>query len=138
MLEKFVLCDSGLENCVQGGEKTGYRVKLGIPYYRSVPLSCIEEISLMVDNEDVDPASVTLELGGSRYTLAELAGKMDVWWGFQEKGFLAVQCGDGLPLGKHKVKVHFVIRVPYLIPVNGGFVPNYDVTNAVKFLEVTA
>lgn len=136
MLERYVICDNSLKKCYENKQMVGYKVKVGIPYYRSVPLSCIEQISLLLDNEEVDSEQLVLELGGSVYTLAELSDRMDTWWGFMEKGYLIVRNGAGLPEGKHKVKVQFTIRIPYLIPTNGQFLVNYDVTNAVKFMEV--
>jgi hypothetical protein len=136
MLERFMICDNGLENRYQNNFITGYRIKIGIPYYRSVPLSCIEEITLMVDNKEVDPNSITLELGGAEYSLSELSTRIDIWWGFQEKGYLVVRNEGGINQGKHEIKIHFIIRVPYLIPTNGDFLPNYVVTNTVKYLEV--
>lgn len=135
MLERFVICDNGIENCFQNGLVTGYKVKIGLPYYRSIPLSCIEEISLSLNSEKINPDSITLELNGAEYSLSDL-DRMDIWWNFLDKGYLKIKKDGDLIPGKYNVKVHFNIRIPYLIPVGDKFVANYDVTNAVKTLEV--
>jgi hypothetical protein len=138
MLENYVICDKGLENSCQGGLLTGYRIKMGLPYYRSIPLSCFEEFALMVDDEEVEPESITLRLGETVYSLSEILkiNDISIWWNFQEKAFLEVKKEGGLSSGEHKIEIHAVIRIPYLIPTNGEFVVNYDVTNSVKMMEV--
>jgi len=127
-----------MSNFYENGSIVGYKVKIGLPFYRSVPLSCVEEISLLLDNEEVDPSLLHLDSGSAVYKLSELSGREDVWWGFVDKWDLCVRDGIGLSEGSHKVKIHFLIRTPYLIPADGDFIATYDETNAVKFLEVKA
>lgn len=135
MLKNYMICDNGLENCYQGENVFGYRLKIGLPYYRSLPLSCIEDIKLFVDSSEIDSDSLTLELDNQNYGMSEL-NRMDIWWDFCTKGYLNVSNVNGLEKGFHQVKVYFKIRVPYLIPVGNDFVVNYDITNAEKIMEV--
>ena len=136
MLQNFVLRENGLENITADGRIIGYRIKTGLSFYRSVPLSCIEEISIAVDDVEVYVSQISLELYGETYAYAEL-DRPDIWWDFVDTAWLNVSAEGGLAVGTHKVKVRYKIRIPYAIPVGDDFVVNYDVTNAEKTLEVT-
>lgn len=136
MLDEFVICDNGLENTFHKNQKAGYRIKIGLPYYRSIPLSCFEEITLQIDDEEVDTADITLSFGKKEYPISELEDKADIWWNFLDKWFLNVKNDKGISNVPHKIAIRFVIRIPYMIPTNDDFVTNYDVTNAIKVLEV--
>lgn len=136
MLQNFVLRENGLENIAADGKIIGYRIKTGLSFYRSVPLSCIEEISIAIDDVEVDVSQISLELYGETYAHAEL-DRSDIWWDFVDTAWLNVRAEGGLAVGTHKVKVRYKIRIPYAIPVGDDFVVNYDVTNAEKTLEVT-
>ncbi len=71
-LEQFTIWEEGFGNVVDGGEITGFRLRLGLPFYRALPLSCIEEIRLKMDGETVDSRNISLQIQGRRLSIEDL------------------------------------------------------------------
>jgi len=109
----------------------GVAVSLTLPWYRSLWLSSVTTLRVSLDGEAVDPADVTFELAGRRYTLDELPEQSDTLWYLQEHPLLVVRREVPVQLGEeHAVEIFGELRLPYMqiAPGSDGgpgvYVPN--------------
>lgn len=91
---------------------TGFHVRIRLASYRSLPLSCLREISLSIDGEPIDPAGLRLVLDGSAFALADLAERTDVWWYILDLAELFVPSRP-LDPGTHELEASMTALVPY-------------------------
>ncbi len=87
----------------------GFEVRIGLPWIRSMPLSGIRELALVVDGEPV--AGLSVLLGGRRLDPAALQG-VPSWWYLQDR--LVLTGARALAPGVHSVAVDFRLLVAYL------------------------
>src|SRR3954463_6468187 len=66
LVESATLTDDALELSVR------------LNWYRSLPLSCVEQLDIRLDGEALEHAG--LELAGVRCSVADLASADDRWW----------------------------------------------------------
>ena len=106
-----LVCDEGFRRATQGG-RSGVVVKLRLPSYRSLPLSCVPEIGLNVDGEAVKNSELTLLLDNNPHQIAELSALSDIWWFVLDPAELFAPLGN-LGDGEHDVEVTVREIVPY-------------------------
>lgn len=88
-------------------------VPVRLPWYRSLPLSSLEELSVSVAGREVAPDALRLRLGEAEYSLAELAERSEEYWFVQDTGWVPVSAGG---LGDEAaVAVTAAFRIPYLM-----------------------
>jgi len=114
MFDKYIICEDGFENIVEGGKVTGYQLKARLPYYRGLGISMVEDLGIKVDGESVPRAAIKIILHDNGYTLDEMETEYDDRWEFGEEGLVQVQRPGGLALGKHTVEVFPALRISYL------------------------
>ncbi|WP_394770183.1 DUF6379 domain-containing protein [Lacisediminihabitans sp.] len=110
----------------------GFAVSLTIPWYRSLWLSSVVSLNLVVDGEEIAAEDMALELDGTRYALDQLAAQSDVLWYLQRHPVLVVRRGAAFALGEqHEVAISGELRLPYMqiAPGRDGgpglYVPNH-------------
>ena len=130
MFDKKMICEDGFENVVENGQVVGFALLARLPYYRGLGLSMVEDVSVTVDGEKADPASIRLELQGRRWSLAEMENEHGARWNFGEKARVIVLKPGGLQPGRHKIELSERLRISYL-----PFVPT---TKDAKELELAA
>ena len=108
MLEQHVIQAKGFRN-VDGG----FQVAVRCPYYRGIWASLLERAELTVDGETFEDVRWTL--GGTTYTIDELAASSELRWRFEEPAVLTVD-GEQLAPGVHQLEVAITWRWSY-IPV---------------------
>jgi hypothetical protein len=94
----------------------GYEVDLHLAWYRSLPLSCVEDVAINIDGRAVPRDRLRVVRNGSELTLDELADKVDDWWFVQDP--LTVRVPDPAPKrpgSEAEVSVHLATRIPYII-----------------------
>lgn len=94
----------------------GYEVDVHLAWYRSLPLSCVEGVSLAVAGRTVPREDVRVRYGGRELRLDELAGLVDDWWFVQDP--LTVVVPDPAPADpgtESEVVVELATRIPYII-----------------------
>lgn len=133
-LDRYLIRDDGLENVMEEGVVVGFRVALSIPYFRALPLSCVEEVALQVDGQAVDGEDVLFELDGERFGPGQLAPLHDVWWSLDKRACLIGRRPGGLQPGEHTVMVSMKLRrealdTPRIDPEQK---PSYDKSLVVK------
>ena len=94
----------------------GYEVDVHLAWYRSLPLSCVEDVAINIDGRAVPRDDLRVVRNGSELTLDELADKVDDWWFVQDP--LTVRVPDPAPKRRGSeaaVSVHLATRIPYII-----------------------
>lgn len=110
----------------------GAALSLTIPWYRSLWLSSVVRLQVTIDGEEVPESDLSLELGGIRYHLDELAAQSEVLWYLQQHPLLIVRRDAPIALGEsHEVGIVGELRLPYMqiAPGQDGgpgmYVPNH-------------
>ncbi len=107
------LADKGFANT-----EDGFKVTLGLPRYRSLPLSCFQVDTLKVDGKGIDPDTITFHTYGKSYPHADLPNQIKDSWFMQDPAELRIK-GEKLAAGEHDVELMLKIRIPYVFVENG-------------------
>lgn len=112
------LADHPVESItVDGGPACLVAVRL--PSYRSLPLSCLEGISLSIDAVQIENDRIELLLDGQVYGLRKLASLPHLWWFILDVGQLCVRLSAPLDRSEVNVSGELVTVEPYIS--NGRF-----------------
>jgi len=104
----------------------GFEADLRLPWYRALPLSCVERIDVKVDGQPVPISDVSFSLGAhGPYSFEELAELTDTYWYVLDSARLRVTSEPATTPGSHEISVGFGLYIPYL-PVNGAPLKNLD------------
>jgi hypothetical protein len=115
-LHKKLLLDDSLENVSAQGVILGYRMKVMLGLFYSVPLSCIEALQLTVDQQPVSLRDIRLRLKGKEFLPTEFADLFAEFWNPPDEADLLVLHPDGLAPGEHSVELLIDIRFPFFLP----------------------
>jgi len=85
-----------------------------LPWYRSLPFSTVEFVSLSIDGAAVPLDHASIEYDGESWSLAENGEKVDSFWFVRESAFLnipdlAVNAGE-----EHEVALTINVNPPYI------------------------
>ncbi len=115
-IQRSFLTDDDIRPAVWEGQ-SGFWVRVRLMSYRSLPLSCIEDIRLSVDGVPVAPERITFVLNGYGHRLVELGKLSRLWWFILDAADLFVASETPLAPGEHAVEGTLVTVEPY---VTGG------------------
>ena len=102
--------------------ESGFEIKLRFKWYRSLPLSCLENLRLSVDGQPVDPGAISFGINGNEYRLHELADKVEEFWFILDSAILSVDQPGKVKSGEsHQIDVVFGMRAPYIAIAPGKF-----------------
>ena len=87
----------------------GFRLRLALPWIRSLPLSAVSGLEVTLDG--IPACRLRILLGSRTFPLAELTSLPD-WWYLQDR--LVVVAETVLADGPHDVAVSFSLLIPYL------------------------
>jgi len=116
MYDQHILTDEGCRSVWEHGRKTGFAVNLKINYYRGLPLCCVDEITIEVDGEKIDPSSMVLQHQNREYRYLDILRDdfpTDFYWLFGEKLRVVILKDGGIEQGRHQVKVKLATRRSY-------------------------
>lgn len=94
-------------------------LKLRLPWYRALTLSCIESLDISIDEKKIDPADIRIGTGDGHHSLAEAAELENTWWFQLDTAEVLVPDADGLAPGAHEVAIVFDLRIPYAFEPSG-------------------
>ncbi|TWB80319.1 hypothetical protein FBZ87_102743 [Nitrospirillum amazonense] len=114
MFDKYMICEDGFGNVVEGGQVVGFTFLARLPYYRGIGLSMVEDIGVIIDGEPVSRQDVRFSVRGRTWTLDEMETEYTERWNFGEKAAVTVLRPDGLAPGRHRLQLSERIRVSYL------------------------
>ena len=112
--DRFILCEEGFSNVESQGRIHGYKLKIRLNTYRSLPLSCIEKLELKVDGNAVSPDHIVFCLDNKRFLISQLHELYTEWWDVLEKAELYIDRDRGLSSGSHTVEIWLGRRGPYM------------------------
>ena len=110
MLTDRVIADGSLRS-----DPAGFSFDLRIPWYRSLPLSCVEGLEVALDGDAIVPDRVRISFDGHSYALDELPPLYEEWWQVTDAAHVSVAADGGLAPGAHELDVTLSIRIPYII-----------------------
>jgi hypothetical protein len=91
---------------------SGFVLRLGLPWIRSMPLSSVTDLRVSLDRQPVDPGDLKVVLADGSVDPADLVDEVDRWWYLQDR--LVVTGPRPLGPGVHHATVDFRLLVPYL------------------------
>jgi hypothetical protein len=93
----------------------GLAVAIQLPWYRSLWLSSVSDVSVTVGGRPVPADALRVELAGETYRVAELPDQWDVLWFIQDR-LVVVAPLDEPPAPDQSVDVEVTIdiRLPYM------------------------
>lgn len=120
MFENHIVQKKGFRNVRKGGKLTGYEVQLRIPYYRGIPMSCVNQIKLTVDGEEVERKNMYCTVQGESFTMDQLTTAINHRWAMTEPITMFVFKDGGLEKGEHDVSAYVELRISYQPHPNTG------------------
>ena len=90
---------------------SGFELRVGLPWIRSMPLSCVSGLQVSIDAQPVDPDDLGVLLGRGPVSPSDLVTAPG-WWYLQDR--LVLTGPQRLQPGPHRVVVDFQLLVPYL------------------------
>ena len=116
MYDKHILSDAGARSVWEHGKKYGYQFQVTINYYRGLPLCCVDQITMEIDGEKVDPALMYVQHRGREYPYSDILKDdfpTDFYWLFGEPLTVVVKNGAGIEQGVHHCKLTLGTRRSY-------------------------
>jgi hypothetical protein len=110
MLTDQVLADGSLRAVPQG---LAFDIRL--PWYRALPISCVEGLEVTIDGHQIPSDDLTIELNGTSYKLTDLPPLHDEWWYVADAAPVVAPLPGGLADGEHELDVTIHVRIPYII-----------------------
>jgi hypothetical protein len=93
----------------------GFEVRLRFKWYRSLQLSCLENLQLSLDGQLVDAGAIGFGINGHTYRLDELSDKVEEFWFILDSAILSVERPGAVKPGEaHQIDVAFGMRAPYI------------------------
>lgn len=99
-----------------GADEAVARLPIRLPWYRSLPMSCIETLDIAIDDETVSPDRVSFEIGGTSRSLADTAQLHEAQWFVLDPAQALIQAPATLLPGDHRVSIAMTLRIPYSDP----------------------
>ena len=94
----------------------GYEVDVHLAWYRSLPLSCVENISIKIAGKEVPSEQMRVRYLNRSLRLDELGELVDDWWFIQDPLTIDVACSDARESGAEvELEVELATRIPYVI-----------------------
>ena len=94
--------------------QAGFSVGVRLPWYRTVPLSTVELVSLKVDERTIPAGSIRFAINGGEWRLQQLPELVDQQWFVIDTAELRV-VDDRLDRGsEHDVEVVLAVYPPYI------------------------
>jgi hypothetical protein len=104
-----LLVDTGFR-----ADSQGARIRVRLPWYRSLPMSVIEVFSLKIDDRVIPAAAITIEINGRQLPATQLGELVDEWWYVLDDAILNVSAPGLPPAAQHKVELTLNVYPPYI------------------------
>lgn len=111
MFDEQVIHGKTMYPCDDGSGKIHFWVRL--PWYRSLPLSCVERLEVAVDGKPADMGEISLSLYGSTHAAAELPALHSISWFVNDVATIYFRPGTPLASGDHELDFFIGLRIPY-------------------------
>lgn len=108
-LDANVLREDSVQNTSEG-----YEVAVYLPWYRSLPLSCLENVVVRLGDEQFSGENLRIVFEGESLALGELSDRVDNWWFVQDPLTVRVHPAGDLS-SSLRAEVELAIRIPYIL-----------------------
>jgi hypothetical protein len=109
-----VICDNSLKNTYINGKKNGFEFDIRLSYYRGHYLSCIDEFKVTVDGEEIADEDITFSINNKEFYVKQFPYLTNEFWQLLEPAHIKIHRPGGLSVGEHSIKVHLMLRIPYM------------------------
>ena len=111
MAEKFRLIE---ENSLLAAED-GFEVSMRLNWYRSLPYSCLEKLSVAIDGESIETEKLHLKINDQLYQLDQLGDLVEELWFVQDPATVFVHYPGKITPGKdYEIELELAMRAPYI------------------------
>jgi hypothetical protein len=93
----------------------GFALDVRLPWYRALPLACVEGLDVTIDGQQVPSEALRIEFNGQTYALADLPPLHEDWWYVADPAPVIAPLPGGLAEGEHELDVTIHVRIPYII-----------------------
>lgn len=101
----------------------GYRLRIGLPWMRNLPMSSVRRLEFVLDDRSSDDGDVRVHVDGQRVTVSDLAEFWDRVWPVQEDVVVDVTgAGTLVPGRSHHVRARADLALPYIVTPAGPVV----------------
>jgi len=115
MFDKFLICEDGFRHVIsETGHVEGFEMKIRIPYYRGIPLSMVESITVKVQNLVFTNEHIRFTVAQGSFMMSEMETVGDKRWNLDEAATIKIYKPGGLINYDHPVELEIMIRTPYL------------------------
>ena len=116
MYNKQILSENNARSVWAHGKKYGYQFQVTINYYRGLPLCCVDQITMVIDGEQVPYDEMYVQHRGREYHYPDILKDdfpTDFYWLFGEPLTVVVKNGKGIEQGIHHCKLTLGTRRSY-------------------------
>lgn len=93
----------------------GYCVNLRLNWYRSLPLTSVQELIVNLDGQPVPSDNITFELNGKSFKLPELKEQLEEFWFVQDSAVVHIHEAGKVKAGEtHTIYTEITLRFPYI------------------------
>ncbi len=110
MLTDQVIRDGSLQ-----ATETGFRFDLRLPWYRALPLSCLEGLEVTLDGDAARSEDLGIEVDGRTYAVSDLAPLHDRSWYVTDAAQVTVPRSKLAFRQEHELDVTIHVRIPYIV-----------------------
>ncbi|MFA7938404.1 DUF6379 domain-containing protein [Klebsiella oxytoca] len=116
MFDELMLPDTAVLSRRKKDGLTEASLRLRLPWYRSLPISCITGIDLSIDGHAIQSDSLTISFGDIYHSLSETSLLTDVSWFVLDQATVKFPVTSDLSPGAHNVSLSLALRIPYQEP----------------------
>lgn len=109
-----ILQDRSLQNYYANGKVMGCQFDVRLGYYRGHYLSDIDELNITIDGKEIPQEDLLFCLREKEFAPCELRYLISEFWDIRTPAVIQIHMPGGLPEGAHSIKLHLMLRSPYL------------------------
>jgi hypothetical protein len=113
-----LLLGHGRVSAAEGIVTLSLRCRLN--WYRALPVSCVEHLSLTVDGTPLSADAIIVELGDRQIPAPALVEHDGLWWATGQVASLHCALGPGPVKDRYQVRLEIGTRIPYMAPMPDG------------------
>lgn len=115
MFDELMLPDEAdLHRRTDHGQEAALRLRL--PWYRSLPISCVDGIEIAIDGVVIPEAAVTISIGDTSHSIDEVGDLAEVEWFVLDRATARFPVSGDFAPGAHDVALTLILRIPYAEP----------------------
>jgi hypothetical protein len=84
-----------------------------LPWYRGLPLSCVERVEITLDGEVIPEENTFITVSGVQHRVTDLPELMNATWFVLDLARVEADSGKPLAPGPHDVSLGIKLRIPY-------------------------